>query len=414
MAAYSPIQVVRALVLLFLWVASTSPLAAGQSDAPGGKEKTPASIPNEWIDPTTGHRVVLLSRLAGSSSKFYFHVNPFTQDGDEMVFANTPPHGPRRLQVINLQTLEVRQLTDRDSSHEVVARKRREVIFLDKGAVYATHLDTLKTREIAKIPPEWEGSKRGVSTLNSDETMFAGYYAEGMYALSKVIPSKEWVGKIYAAKLPNLIYTVNIETGKVNVIYRENEWLDHAQFSPTDPSLLTFCHNGPAEKVQRIWMIRADGSGLQPIHKRTVPNEAAVHEFWQPDGLRVWFDLQIPLWKDFYLAGADIRNGEEIRYHMERDQWSIHYNISPDGKLFAGDGNGPPVAMGKDGKWIWLFRPRDGKLEAERLCSLANHDYALEPNVQFTPDGKWVVFHSNMHGSSQVYAVEVTLRNSSK
>jgi len=31
----------------------------------------------------------------------------------------------------------------------------------------------------------------------------------------------------------------------------------------------------------------------------------------------------------------------------------------------------------------------------------------LEPNVTFTPDGKWIVFRSNMHGVTHVYAVEI-------
>ena len=39
---------------------------------------------------------------------------------------------------------------------------------------------------------------------------------------------------------------------------------------------------------------------------------------------------------------------------------------------------------------------------------MADHDYALEPNVRFSPDARWVIFRANMHGSSQVYAVEVT------
>jgi oligogalacturonide lyase len=38
---------------------------------------------------------------------------------------------------------------------------------------------------------------------------------------------------------------------------------------------------------------------------------------------------------------------------------------------------------------------------------LARHDYRLEPNVSFTPDGRWIVFRSNMHGATHVYAVEV-------
>ena len=57
-------------------------------------------------------------------------------------------------------------------------------------------------------------------------------------------------------------------------------------------------------------------------------------------------------------------------------------------------------------------KPADSKVKtgvfhAERLVDLSHHNYTLEPNVTFTPDGKWVVFQSNMHGPSHVYAVEI-------
>jgi oligogalacturonide lyase len=48
-----------------------------------------------------------------------------------------------------------------------------------------------------------------------------------------------------------------------------------------------------------------------------------------------------------------------------------------------------------------------GTLKAEPLVDLSRHDYSLEPNATFTPDGKWIVFRSNMHGPTHVYAVEV-------
>jgi oligogalacturonide lyase len=109
------------------------------------------------------------------------------------------------------------------------------------------------------------------------------------------------------------------------------------------------------------------------------------------------------------LAGVNVATGKEIRYPVERDQWSVHFNISQDGKLFAGDGGAPNmVAHAANGKWICLFTPQgDGTLRAERLVNMAKHDYLLEPNVHFTPDGKWIVFRANFEGVSQVYAVEV-------
>jgi oligogalacturonide lyase len=85
----------------------------------------------------------------------------------------------------------------------------------------------------------------------------------------------------------------------------------------------------------------------------------------------------------------------------------VHFNVSPDGKLFAGDGGGPrSVAAPGNGQWIYLFTPKNGALQVEKLVNLAKHDYTLEPNVTFTPDMKWIVFRSNMSGATHVYAVE--------
>ena len=103
----------------------------------------------------------------------------------------------------------------------------------------------------------------------------------------------------------------------------------------------------------------------------------------------------------------------------------MHFNVSPDGNLFCGDGGGEGmVAHAENGKWIYLFYPRlltddagdnidkkglihPGVFRSERLVSMAKHDYSLEPNAMFTPDMKWIVFRSNMFGPSHVFAVEV-------
>jgi oligogalacturonide lyase len=149
--------------------------------------------------------------------------------------------------------------------------------------------------------------------------------------------------------------------------------------------------------------------------------EIAGHEFFGADGRTVWFDLQTPRGEDFWLAGVDVATGHRTRYHLQRHEWSVHFNASPDGSLFAGDGGSEGmVAKAADGKWIYLFRPEldrvpdgqgslitPGVLRAERLANMARHDYSLEPNVSFTPDGKWIVFRSNAFGPAHVFAVEV-------
>jgi oligogalacturonide lyase len=110
---------------------------------------------------------------------------------------------------------------------------------------------------------------------------------------------------------------------------------------------------------------------------------------------------------------------------MQKNEWSVHFNISPDQTLYCGDGGGPnSVAAPDNGQWIYLYRPRvippviggasdpeklirSGYFETEKLVNLAKHNYSLEPNCQFTPDGKWIVFRSNMFGPTHIYEVEV-------
>ena len=78
-----------------------------------------------------------------------------------------------------------------------------------------------------------------------------------------------------AARLPMQLFVVNTGTGETKTILRSTDWLNHIQFSPTDPALVMFCHEGPWHKVDRTWTIRTDGTGLTKIHPRTMNMEIA-------------------------------------------------------------------------------------------------------------------------------------------
>lgn len=143
------------------------------------------------------------------------------------------------------------------------------------------------------------------------------------------------------------------------------------------------------------------------MHKRTVENEIAGHEFFSPDGKTIYFDWQIPKGQTFYLGAVDVETGAERKYAMTRDEWSIHFNVSSDQQLFCGDGgDAGQVAKARDGRWIYLFHPEGDHFVSERLVNMKDQYYKLEPNVHFSPDGKWVVFRANFEGKEEVYAVE--------
>lgn len=390
-------------LLLLLLLAVTS---AAQQTAPS----TVAEPPLEWIEPETGHRVVRLSREPGTAS-LYFHQNAYTASGDKLVVTT-----PKGIATIELKTGKLELIVAGRASNLIVGRKTRQVFYFKDGAVWATHLDTKATREIVRNPELRSGSG---FAINADEALLGGSMVEGgAQPPPNPVPANqrgdsyqgkgEMMERRLAARLPMALYTINVKSGEVKLFYRATDWLNHVQFSPTDPTLMMFCHEGPWHKVNRIWTIDVKTKQITQIHKRIMDMEIAGHEWSSDDGKIIWYDLQQPRSTTFFIEGHHVKTGEKTKYELQRDEWSIHFNSTKDNKLFCGDGGDPgQVAKAKDGMWIYLFTPTGNKFISERLVNMKNHKYSLEPNVHFSPDEKWVIFRANFEGETNVYAVEV-------
>ncbi|HVW83324.1 MAG TPA: oligogalacturonate lyase family protein [Bryobacteraceae bacterium] len=387
--------------------------------------------PKTWVDPDTGHRIVRLTDEPESAS-LYFNQNGYTADRKKLIYTT-----PKGISAFDLETHATKPVVEGHVRVIVTGRRTQNVYYVRDNAVYATDVDTLATRKIAALPP-----RGSVSTVNADETLLAGTYTEAdspaeyrsapagqqqqVQGLLQPLNKGEMMERRLAAHIPMGLFTIDSRSGEVKTILRSTDWLNHLEFSPTDPTLLMVCHEGPWHKVERIWTIRSDGSELTKIHRRTMQMEIFGHEFWSADGNTIWYDLQTPRGEDFRVAGYNVKNKQRTWYHLQRDEWSIHFNVTPDGTLFCGDGGDPgQVAHAPNGEWIYLFRPelrknegiddpeliRTGVFHAEKLVNMSKHNYRLEPNVSFTPDQKWVVFRSNMFGPTYVFAVEVQGRN---
>lgn len=423
-----------------------------------------AAAPTEWIDPDTGHRIIQLSREPGTAS-LYFNQNAYTPDGTRVIV--TTPHG---ISTINLKTHVITPIVEGHVRVIVAGRKTGDVYYTRRTPegvfVYATNVDTKATRRIVKLP------RGSISSVNADETLLLGVYAPPLHdgwpfhhptarrpdmsntAASQPpsSPKATFQANFHAtwpdgrpmtfaeAKdlalhnhlmatrkgPPESVFTVNIRTGEIKTIVQQRTWLNHGQFSPTDPHQILFCHEGTWHEVNRIWLVRTDGSHLTSVQPRIMNMEIAGHEFFGPRGRSVWYDLQTPRGVDFWLARYEIATGRRTWYHLTRNEWSVHYNVSPNGKLFCGDGGDPTmVAHAPNGKWLYLFRPepipevagiknpdqpgmiQPGTFKAEKLVNLSKQDYRLEPNASFTPDMKWIVFRSNMSGAVQTYEVQI-------
>jgi oligogalacturonide lyase len=400
----------------------------------GALAEQPAPIPSDWIDPDTGHRVIRVSPDSGGSS-LYFHQNAYTDKGDKLFITVKGGLATVDLTTLGVKPCTVERIAEGKAGSPVVGKKTRTVYYVQSNAIYATHLDTHQTRMVLAFPPGYSGAS-GLA-LNADETLLASTAIDRSkepfavpVGLNLPTPT-QWATK-EGKEQARILFTVNVRTGETKKVWGSNDWLNHTQFSPTDPGQLLFCHEGTWDLVDRIWTIRTDGSGLRRMHARTMAREIAGHEFFSQDGSAVLFDLQTPRSTEFWVAGVSVQNQERFRYKLDRSEWSVHFNQAPGGKLYAGDGGGPNSVANRridgksldgpgNGQWIYLFKPseqmetvhaengnwKSGKFASEKLVNLAKHDYKLEPNVTFTPDAKWIVFRSNMHGPTHVYAVEV-------
>ena len=426
--------------------------ATAQSTPATPAPATSVEPPREWIDADTGHRVVRLSDEPGSSS-LYFHQRGYLPDGRTLLITT-----PGTISAVDLETRAIRPIVRGENLQLLFAGPRSGDLYFTRRApggegegprpttVYAANATTGVEREIGTI------ASGSIGSISADETLLLGQWAERDMPLQPRTRGRDgrfdqaayaanWpdgtpmtfadakevrLNDRLEARIPMEIFTLDVRTGERKVVHAATDWLNHIQFSPTDPGLIMFCHEGPWHKVDRIWTIRTDGTGKTRVHARTMNMEIAGHEWFAADGKTIWYDLQTPRGQKFTVAGYELETGVRTHYHLERDEWSVHFNSSHDGALFAGDGgDAEMVARAPNGKWIYLFRPeaipdvaglsapnageliRPGIFRSERLVNMRAHDYRLEPNITFTPDNRWVVFRSNMHGATHVYAVEV-------
>jgi len=388
-----------------------------------------ASFPRSWIDPDTGHRVIRLTDEPGSAS-LYFNDCAFTPDGNELIYTTSADFGSS---VVDLRARQTRAVVKGPARTICLGRKTPSVYYVrtvgETQTLYSTNVDTGETRQLAVLP-----GRGPLFTINADETLAAGTYVLGhppafagragmpFPGTPQVDPLEQDPHKgtlmedRFAARLPIVLYTIDLATGRSKTLLTGNDWINHLQFSPTDPTLLMYCHEGPWQLVDRIWTIRTDGSRNQLVHRRTMEMEIAGHEWWDAQGETIWYQLHYPPGMGInFLASFDVNTGRRFRYSYPADAASIHHTTSPDGKLFCGDGD-------KGNPWLVLCRPvpirdehtfgqgliRTGYLKTERLVNMAKHDYRLEPNPIFTPDQKLIVFRSNMFGPTYVFGVEVT------
>jgi len=273
---------------------------------------------------------------------------------------------------------------------------RDEAYFYHGRQLTAIDLVSLATRVLWETP---EGFRRSMINCAADgKYIYAGVFEDLSHRL-RIDYGRGYVGfpETWEAQPESRIYRVAVDGAGAGVVWKEQCWIGHVNTSPTQPQLITFCHEGPWIKVDnRIWGLDIDKGKPWKIRAREHPDERVGHEYWYADGVHLGYHGQRPD-KTGFLGTIKYDNTERLEADFASETGHIHSN---DRSLIVGDG-GSVIRI-----WKWNGTGYDGpRILAEHRSSM--HIQKVHAHPRFTPDGTKVLYTSDVSGYGNVYLAEV-------
>lgn len=138
---------------------------------------------------------------------------------------------------------------------------------------------------------------------------------------------------------PGGIRRIDLITGEISTVIDVDFRMGHVQTNPWVPGEIVYCHETTGDAPQRIWTVRADGTGNRPLYVET-PDEWVTHETVSgPD--EVMFNLMAHLpylaEKPSGVAVINLRTDAMRVLGQGRGQGFWHCNGSPDGRWAVAD-----------------------------------------------------------------------------
>lgn len=364
--------------------------------------------PSEMIaykDQTTGVPVFQMTDYNCNSYLPYFTSNTWYDGGKKIVFGSDRENASNYYS-LDITTGEIQQLTNfttqqRHQYMELVYEMnphKEEMYFWHGLNLWALDLRTLEQRVIFQRDADQQ--QAGASCCSDGKSLLIGLYDDLSVRLGRPVSFEE----TWKAKPHSRIISLDIATGAVREIFQEDAWITHVNPSPTRPNLMTYCHEGPWDKVeQRIWGLWTD-TGENWVIRPKVGDDRFGHEFWLPDGETLGYH------------GWNVERGVQffgkIRYdNTEYEQAEFPQSIHHIHHVYFHDWNGMMVADSfAEYPHIRIWRNEGGKISWPRiLCEHRSsfHFHPAHAHPRFTPDGKKVLFTSNRTGYCNIYMLDV-------
>ena len=364
-----------------------------------------------YVDKQTGAEVTRLTSLRTNSNHLYFTNNCFFDGGRSLVFSSDRSGVPN-LYTLELQSGEIEQITDLpDPGYPngnglqltFVHDETATAVFFCGRRLFAIDVRSKVSRVIYEVPT---GYNNHIVSIGAD----------GKYAYTSVFEDVSARRKeatlqgTFDCHPHSMIMKIAIDGSGAECIFEENNFIAHANASPTDPDKLTFCHEGFWDKVDhRLWAMDIAERRVWKLHP-CAEREAIGHEYWFADGKRLGYHGVRECWRDgltdedlhgrVQLGAVNFDGTEDRSYEFPFHTGHI---FSTDESLIVGDGD-------RRGMYLRLWSlGEDGYEQPRALCkhrsSFKSQECHVHPRI--TPDKKYVLYTSDESGYNQLYLVKI-------
>lgn len=370
---------------------------------------------SSYQDDISGAKVTKLTNYLAHQYHLYF-TNLGWYDQNKKLLVCSDRGNSANLYSLELKTGQFTLLTnfsqrDRAGIHGTyINPKKQEAYFTLNDYIVALNLNSYEKERLFKLPADYRFSN--ISCTSDGRNLCFGV-SEDLSDRIKSNLTGGYVGfeETEAARPHSKIYDLTLATKEVTVIHEESRWIGHVNTSPTQSHLLTFCHEGPWDKVDhRIWVLDRNTKRVWKI-RDGFPNQYAGHEYWHADGLFIGYhgfteSLDSVDGKFLGYVKYDNTNMEEFDFPYQN--MHIHSN---DSNLIVGDGQQASAYHGKTYQdCIFLWKKTSKGMKGPRiLCKHRGsfHTQKVHVHPRFSPDGSKVLFTSDMGGYGDVYLVDI-------
>lgn len=352
-----------------------------------------------YTDAQTGASVVRLTGWRAASNHLYFTNNCFYDHGRSIVFESDRGNA-QNLFSLALDTGEIEQLTDLPVLpypnnygllESFVDAAGARCCFFAGDTLYLLDIAKKETRPIYRMP---EGFFHHITSISAD----GKYVYTSIYESTADRLGGSDLQAIADAKPLSRILRIAADGSGAETVWEEHAFIAHVNASPTDPNLLTFCHEGRWNLVDhRLWLL--DLRTRTPVRLHVCrPGESIGHEYWYADGKRIGYHGSADGQWQLGVVNAD-GSGD----HAWLFPFHTGHIFSLDERLIVGDG-------GRDGRYIRVWQLGENGYEPPRALCLHNCSFRRQRahvHPRLTPDGKSVLYTSDETGYEQLYLVRL-------